>query len=231
MANYQKFEEIDYANTFAKRINVMHQLVSDNLKDLIGENKKVIDIGGGPAIGAKIIDKYDNKVTLLNIEPSKNVDEIPKLENIDYSTLQLTFKEALKEKLPFQADLFLMISAAHEISLANGKTNHENKETFLNDLKQFCVNNGNEDSLLVIGFPNYKPNVTSLEVEEQRKFVDLVMGHSHPPEEFFTVQEFNDSFDSEPIFFQQTPMTLTGQTKNETKLVANFVVYKVKHIK
>lgn len=75
-----------------------------------------------------------------------------------------------------------MISAAHEISLSNGKSPFENKELFYEDLKDFVKKNSNPNALLAIGFPNYKTGVTDEEILKQREFVDAVIGHSHPPE-------------------------------------------------
>jgi len=231
MENFQKFEGIDYVNNFAVRINSMHQLVEKNLSGLINsDNLKIIDIGGGPGIGAKITDKFGKRVKLLNVEPSNNIDEIPDLNNIDYSTLKLSFKDALKYQFPWGADMFLMISAAHEISLSNTKTPKENKEIFFQDIKGFLKINSKPNAVISIGFPNYKVGVTEAEVLTQREFVDSLMGHSHPPEEFFTIEEFKTAFSAEPILFDQTPMVLTGQTENETKLVANFAVFRISDI-
>lgn len=231
MENYQKFEGIDYANDFAVKINSMHQLVEKNLSVFINsDNLNVIDIGGGPGIGAKITDKFGRKVKLINVEPSNNIDEIPELNNIDYSTLKLSFKDALKFQFPWKADVFLMISAAHEISLSNGKSSRENKEIFFHDIKNFLKINSNADSIISIGFPNYRNGVTEEEISAQRRLVDTLMGHSHPPEEFFTIEEFNTAFSAEPIFFDQSPMVLNGQTENETKLMANFAVFRVSDI-
>ncbi|WP_075602573.1 hypothetical protein [Saccharicrinis aurantiacus] len=231
MDNFQKFEGIDYVNNFAVNINSMHQLVASNLTALIdSDNLNIIDIGGGPGIGAKIIDKFGKRVKLINVEPSNNIDEIPDLNNIDYSTLKLSFKDALKYQFPWKADVFLMISAAHEISLSNSKSPKENKEIFFQDIKNFLKLNSRPDSIISIGFPNYRIGVTTEEVLAQRKFVDSLMGHSHPPEEFFTIDEFKASFSAEPILFEETPMILTGQTENETKLIANFAVFRISDI-
>lgn len=228
MGNFQKFEGIDYVNNFAKKINSMHQLVAKNLNKIITNNNlKIIDIGGGPGIGAKIIDKLGKSAILINAEPSNNIDEIPDLKFVEYSTVQLTFNEALKHQFPWQADILLLISAAHEISLSNGKTAKENKEIFFLNIKEFIKTNAKPDTLISIGFPNYKIGATEEEVLKQREFVNSLMGHSHPPEEFFTIEELTTAFSATPMIFEQTPMILTGQTEKETKLMANFVVFKV----
>jgi hypothetical protein len=65
---------------------------------------------------------------------------------------------------------------------------------------------------------------------KQREYVDNTIGHSHPPEEFFTVKEFMTAFSAEPILFDQTPMILSGESEEETKLMANFAVFKVSDI-
>jgi len=228
MENFQKFEGIDYVNNFAIKINSMHQLVSKNLSGIItSDNLNIIDIGGGPGIGAKITDKFGKNIKMINIEPSNNIEEIPELINVEYSTLKLSFKDALEYKFPWKADMFLMISAAHEISLSNGKTSKENKEVFFQDIKRFIKNNSKLNALLSIGFPNYKIGVTEDEVIVQRQFVDSLMGHSHPPEEFFTIEEFMTAFSAEPILYDKTPMVLSGQSEIETKLMANFAIFRI----
>ncbi|MFA8451941.1 MAG: hypothetical protein ACEPOW_14695 [Bacteroidales bacterium] len=222
MESFQKFEGIDYVNNFAVKINSMHQLVAKNLDEIIPNNSiNVIDIGGGPGIGAIIIDRLGKSAKMVNVEPSNNIDKIPDLNLVEYSTLQLSFKEALIHQFPWKADMFLMISAAHEITLSNSKTTKENKEIFFQNIKDFIKTNSKLDALLSIGFPNYKFGVTEEEVLKQREFVDSLMGHSHPPEEFFTIEEFVSSFTAKPIIFDQTPMVLTGQSEKETKLMEN----------
>lgn len=228
MENFQKFEDIDYVNNFAIKINSIHQLVSKNLQRIItSDNLNIIDIGGGPGIGAKIIDKLEKNVKVINIEPSSNIEEIPDLKNVEYSTLKLSFNEALDFQLPWRADIFLMISAAHEISLSNGMTAQENKNLFFKNIKDFLKNNSKPNALISIGFPNYKNGVTEQEVIKQREFVDTLMGHSHPPEEFFTIEEFSTAFSTKPIVFDRTPMVLNGQFEKETMLMANFAVFRV----
>lgn len=226
--NFHKFEGIDYVNNFAIKINSIHQLVSKNLRRIItSDNLNIIDIGGGPGIGAKIIDKLEKSVKVINIEPSNNIEEIPDLKNVEYSTLKLSFSEALEYQFPWKADMFLMISAAHEISLSNGKSAMENKELFFKNIKDFLNSNSKPNALISIGFPNYKIGVTEEEVMRQREFVDSLMGHSHPPEEFFTIEEFSTAFSTNPIFFDQTPMVLNGQSEKETKLMSNFAVFRI----
>lgn len=228
MENFQKFEDIDYVNNFAIKINSIHQLVSKNLQRIITfDNLNIIDIGGGPGIGAKIIDKLEKNVKVINIEPSSNIEEIPDLKNVEYSTLKLSFNEALDFQLPWRADIFLMISAAHEISLSNGMTAQENKNLFFKNIKDFLKNNSKPNALISIGFPNYKNGVTEQEVIKQREFVDTLMGHSHPPEEFFTIEEFSTAFSTKPIVFDQKSMVLNGQFEKETMLMANFAVFRV----
>src|SRR5690554_1570584 len=231
MENFQKFEGIDYANNFAKKINSMHQLVAKNLSEIIkSDNLNIFDLGGGPGIGASIVDRLGKTVRVINIEPSVNVEEIPELKIVDYVPLKLSFKDSLEYQFPWKADMFLMISAAHEIALSNRKSSFENKEIFYENLKCFIRKNSNLNALLSIGFPNYKLGVTEDEVLKQREFVNSSIGHSHPPEEFFTIKEFSTAFSTEPILFDQTPMILTGQSEEETKLMANFAVFRVSDI-
>lgn len=120
-----------------------------------------------------------------------------------------------------------MISAAHEIALSNKKSNTKNKLEFFNELKEFITKNIKSNGLIFIGFPNCKPGVNSDEVIKQREFVDSLLGHSHPPEEFFTVKEFAEGLSLEPFVFDQKPMMLANESPEETKLMANFVGFRL----
>lgn len=105
MENFKKFESIDYINNLAININSMHQLVAKNLTGIIiSNNLNIIDIGGGPGLVAKIIDKIGKSVKVINIEPSNNIEKIPDLNNIEYFTLKLSFKNALEYQLPWKVD-------------------------------------------------------------------------------------------------------------------------------
>jgi predicted ATP-dependent serine protease len=84
MDSITKFNGIDYANTFAKRISVMHELVKDVLSGHLNKGNVIIDIGGGPGIGAKIIEDLGIEATVINIEPSTTIYEIPKLSSVKY---------------------------------------------------------------------------------------------------------------------------------------------------
>lgn len=227
MENFQKFEGINYVNNFAKKINSVHQLVEKNLQKFLPENSIVLDLGGGPGIGAKIIEKTNKKAKVYNIEPSNNVETIPDLKKVEYKAIKLSFKEALDYEFDQKADVLLMVSAAHEIALSNKKSNKENKTEFFKEIKDFIDKNIKPDGLVFIGFPNYKPEVSSEEVLKQRQFVDSLLGHSHPPEEFFTVKEFSEGLSLKPFVFEQQPMTLAGESDEETKLMANFIGFRL----
>ncbi|MCE8427826.1 MAG: hypothetical protein J5U19_05480, partial [Candidatus Methanoperedens sp.] len=69
MDSITKFNGIDYANTFAKRISVMHELVKNFISCILNKGDVIIDIGGGPGIGAKIIETLGIEATVINIEP------------------------------------------------------------------------------------------------------------------------------------------------------------------
>ncbi len=98
---------------------------------------------------------------------------------------------------------------------------------FFQDIKNFVKINSKPNALISIGFPNYKIGVTEEEVTGHRRFIDSLIGHSHSPEEFFTIEEFSSAFSAEPIHFDQTPMVLSEQSENETKLMANFAVFRI----
>jgi len=100
-------------------------------------------------------------------------------------------------------------------------------------LSEVWAKKANDDSEMLIVFrlfPNYKIGVTEEEILKQREYVDTVIGHSHPPEEFFTIKEFSTAFSTEPIRFDQTPMLLSEQSEDETTLMANLAVFKVNDI-
>lgn len=226
METFHKFEGIDYVNNFAKKINSVHQLVTDNLKGFIKPNMFIIDLGGGPGIGAKIIDGFGKKVQVLNIEPSNNVNTVPELQWVEYDTLPMSFAEAQQHKFSQKADLILMISSAHEMALSYGKSSGENKRLFFSDLTNFLSQNLIVGGYLCIGFPNYKNGVGIEEVQEQRSFTDSLLGHSHPPDEFFSVEEFSNGLGLRLEINESKPMILASESLDQTKLVANFVVFK-----
>lgn len=65
MDRFIKFDGIDYANTFAKRISVMHALVKNVLSGQLIKGDVIIDIGGGPGMGARIIDELGIQATVI----------------------------------------------------------------------------------------------------------------------------------------------------------------------
>jgi hypothetical protein len=218
MDSITKFDGIDYANTFAKKINVMHELVKSILSSQLREGDEIIDIGGGPGMGARIIEELGIKSTLINIEPSSTIDDIPRLSFVKYIPLKMTFKEALDAQMPCSASCLLMVSSEHEIALCNCGTANENKNIFLEDLNKFI-------------HKNLKKNGTSgEEIEKQRRLTESILGHSHPSEELFTVDEFSASFGAQPVIFLQKPMNLANEDPDETILMANVAVFKMKNI-
>jgi hypothetical protein len=113
----------------------------DVLPGQLNNGDCIIDIGGGPGIGAKIIDDIGIEATLVNIEPSTTIYDIPKLSLVKYIPLKLTFKEALDAKMPCAANCLLIVSSEHEIALCNGQTPEENKKIFFEDLNKFIQKN------------------------------------------------------------------------------------------
>lgn len=225
---FKKFDGIDYANTFARRISIMHELVRDVLSRQIRKGDEVIDIGGGPGMGARTIDELGIEATVTNIEPSNTINDVPQLSFVNYIPLKISFKEALRARIP-SANCFLMVSSEHEIALCNGRTPVENKKEFFHDLNEFIRKNLKKNGYLVIGFPNYRKGASEIEISRQRKFTESLMGHSHPPEEFFTIEEFSAAFGVLPEVFIQKPMTLADEKPDETILRANVVVFKIKN--
>jgi len=229
MDSFKKFEGIDYANTFARRISVMHELVKDALSRQIRKVDEVIDIGGGPGMGARIIDELGIETTVINIEPSTTINDVPQLSFVKYIPLKMSFKEALAARMPITASCLLMVSSEHEIALCNGRMPVENKKEFLHDLNKFIRKNLKKNGCLIIGFPDYRNGASNIEISRQRKFTESLMGHSHPPEEFFTIEEFSIAFGVQPDVFIQKPMTLADEKPDETILRANVAVFKIKN--
>ncbi len=229
METFKKFDGIDYANTFARRISVMHELVKEILILHLRKMDEIIDIGGGPGMGARIIDEIGIEATVVNIEPSTTIHDVPQLSSVKYIPLKMTLKEALAARIPITASCLLMVSSEHEIALCNGRTPLENKKEFFHDLKEFIRKNLKKNGCLVIGFPNYRKGASKIEISRQRKFTEKIMGHSHPPEEFFTIEEFSCAFGVLPDVFIQKPMILTDEKPDETILMANVAVFKIKN--
>jgi len=228
MDSITKFNGIDYANTFAKRISVMHELVKNVLSGQLKKGDCVIDIGGGPGIGAKIIEELGIEATVVNIEPSTTIYDIPQLSLVKYIPLKLTFKEALAAKMSCAANCLLIVSSEHEIALSNGQTSEENKKLFFEDLNEFIQKNLKRTGILVFGFPNYRQGASETEITRQRRLTESLLGHSHPKEEFFTVEEFSAALCAKPIVHTQKPMNLAKENPAETILRANVAVFNYK---
>ena len=227
METFEKFDGIDYANTFARRISIMHELIKDVLSGQLRKMDIIIDIGGGPGMGARIIDELGVEATFMNIEPSTAINDVPRLSFVKYIPLKMTFKEALYTHIPYPASCMLMVSSEHEIALCNGRTPLENKKEFFHDLNEFIHKNLKKNGCLIIGFPNYRNGASKKEIARQRKFTESLLGHSHPPEEFFTIEEFSSAIGVQPDAFIQKPMTLAYEKPDETILRANVAVFKL----
>ncbi len=229
MDNIRKFEGMDYLKTFARRINVMHELVKNVLSCQISKGDEIIDIGGGPGMGARIIEELGIEATVINIEPSTTIYDVPRLSFVKYIPLKMSFKEALDARMPCSANCLLMVSSEHEIALCNGGTPAENKKIFFQDLNKFISKNLRRNANLIIGFPNYRKGASMEQIERQRRLTESLLGHSHPPEEFFTVEEFREAFGTQPAIFIQKPMNLAQEEPEETILMANVVVFKIEN--
>lgn len=228
MDSITKFNGIDYANTFAKRISVMHELVKDVLPGQLNKGDCIIDIGGGPGIGAKIIDELGIEATVINIEPSTTIYDIPKLSLVKYMPLKLTFKEALDAKMPCAANCLLIVSSEHEIALCNSQTSEENKKLFFEYLNEFIHKNLKKNGILVFGFPNYRQGSSETEITRQRRLTESLLGHSHPKKDFFTVEDFSAALGIQPVVYIQKSMNLANENPEETILRANVAVYEIR---
>ena len=225
MNNITKFNGVDYTNTFATRIGVMHELVKEVLSTQISNGDSVIDIGGGPGMGARIIDSLGIMASVINIEPSTNIHDVPRLLHVEYFPMQMSFKDALEVRMPYPADCLLIVSAAHEIALCNNSSASKNKEIFSSEFNQFISKNLEPEGIIVVGFPNYREGASQAEIAKQRRITESHLGHSHPPEELFTIEEFSNIFGTDPSVFIQKPMNINPENLDDTILMANVAVF------
>jgi hypothetical protein len=203
----------------------MHELVKNVLSGHVNKGEVIIDIGGGPGISAKIIEDLGIEATVINIEPSTMIYEIPKLSLIKYIPLKMTFGEALNAKMPYAADCLLVVSSEHEIALCYGQTPEENKKIIFEDLNKFIYKNLTKNGIMVFGFPSYREGASETEIARQRKRTESLLGHSHPKEEFFAVEEFSSALGAQPVVCIQKPMNLANENPEETILRANVAVF------
>ena len=225
MDNITKFNGVDYTNTFATRIGVMHELVKEVLSTQISNGDSVIDVGGGPGMGARIIDSLGIVAYVTNIEPSTTIQDVPRLLHVEYIPLQMSLKEALGVRMPFPADCILIVSAAHEIALCNNSSASKNKEIFSSEFNQFIRKNLEPEGIIVVGFPNYREGASQAEIAKQRRITESHLGHSHPPEELFTIEELSQIFGTQPSVYVKRPMNIDGGNPEDTILMANVAVF------
>ena len=225
MEQNTKFDGMDYMKSFASKISTMHELIKSLLQDHICDGDIIIDIGGGPGMGARIIDELGKKAVVLNIEPSTTIYDLPQLSAVEYIPLKMSLKEALDTQMPYTPDCLLMVSSAHEIALCNNAQAHENKRVFFEDLNNFIKKNLKPNGTIIIGFPNYYKGATQSEIDRQRKLTESVFGHSHPSNEFFLLEEFSAALGMQPIVHIQRPMDIAPSSSQKTVLMANGVVF------
>ena len=92
-------------------------------------------------------------------------------------------------------------------------------------MNKFVRRNLKKNASLVFGFPNYRKGASQTEIARQRRLTESLLGHSHPPEEYFTVEDFSEAFFTQPVVFVQKPMNLAHA--EETILMANVTVFKI----
>ncbi|MCD4843608.1 MAG: class I SAM-dependent methyltransferase [Methanosarcinales archaeon] len=225
MEQNTKFDGIDYMKSFASKISTMHELIKTLLQDHICDGDIVIDIGGGPGMGARIIEDLGKKAVVINIEPSTTIYDVPQLSTVEYIPLKMSMKEALNVKMPYTPDCLLMVSSAHEIALCNNAQAFENKRVFFEDLNNFIKKNLKPNGIIIIGFPNYYKGATQSEIDRQRKLTESVFGHSHPSNEFFLLEEFSVALGMQPVVHIQRPMDIAPSSSQKTVLMANGVIF------
>jgi len=229
-AEYCKFNKVDYANTFASQIEGIHALCKSVMISEISDGDRVIDLGGGPGIGASLLDELKIKATLLNLEPSEHIDNAPKLAYVKYLRRKMLFKDSFSYDFPWKGDKLLLMSSAHEIALGYGlKDVKENKRLFLCDLKRFVQRFTIKNCAVIVSFPGYTNGVTEAQIAEQREFNDKLLGHSHPYDEYFYLSDFVGIF-PEPTVVKTRAMTLAGQSEETSVLEATAVVFRAQEI-
>ncbi len=176
-------------------------------------------------MGARIIDSLGIMASVINIEPSTNIHDVPRLLHVEYFPMQMSFKDALEVRMPYPADCLLIVSAAHEIALCNNSSASKNKEIFSSEFNQFISKNLEPEGIIVVGFPNYRKGASQAEIAKQRRITESHLGHSHPPEELFTIEEFSNIFGTDPSVFIQKPMNINPENLDDTILMANVAVF------
>ncbi len=219
MEEYKKFNQVNYTDAFAEQIRDIHRLCQIVLKTEILDGSKIIDLGGGPGIAAHLIDELGIRATVLNLEPSENATVIPRLTSVEYIPQNITFKEALSADLPWKADRLLLMSSAHEIALSYGKTARENKRLFWDDLKCFMHRSLKKNGRIIISFPGYLPGATPEQALRQQEINQLLLGHSHPYDEYFYMADFAYIFPKWPVIVKSKPMVLAGQAPDEGSIL------------
>jgi len=227
---YSKFNKVDYSKTFARQIEEIHALCKSVMSSEISDGDRVIDLGGGPGIGASLLDGLQIKASLLNLEPSGHIDDIPKLAHVEYLRKQILFKDSFSYDFPWKGDKLLLMSSAHEIALGYGlKDVKENKRLFLCDLKRFIQRFTTRDAAIIISFPGYANGVTEAQIAKQREFNDKLLGHSHPYDEYLYMSDFAGIF-PEPAVVKTQTMTLAGQSEETSALEASAVVFRAQEM-
>jgi len=229
-SEYCKFNKVDYANTFARQIEEIHSLCKSVMSFEISDGDRVIDLGGGPGIGACLLDELQIKASLLNLEPSEHIDNTPKLKYVEYLRKKILFKDSFSYDFPWKGNKLLLMSSAHEIALGYGlKDVKENKRLFLCDLKRFIQRFTTENCDVLISFPGYTNGATETQIAEQREFNDKLLGHSHPYDEYFYLSDFSGIF-PEPAVVKTRTMTLAGQLEKTSSLEATAVVFRAQEM-
>ncbi|MBC2697766.1 MAG: hypothetical protein HF974_05350 [ANME-2 cluster archaeon] len=77
----------------------------------------------------------------------------------------------------------------------------------------------------MVGFPNYRKGASPAEIAKQRRITESILGHSHPPEELFTIEELSKIFGIQPSVYIKRPMNIDGGNPDDTILMANVAVF------
>ncbi|MDF1557034.1 MAG: hypothetical protein P1P80_02450 [ANME-2 cluster archaeon] len=170
------------------------------------------------------------KAAVANIEPADILNNVPHLSYVNYTPIMMSLREALNAHMPFTADCLLMVSSAHEIALCNTMSSSDNKKRFFHDLDSFIEKNLAPGGKVILRFPDYRKGSSPEEITRQRRLTKSLLGHSHPPDELFTLEEFTSAFGTSPIVFIQRPMDLTHENPENTVLMANVAVFKKKNM-
>lgn len=186
---FNQFLEGKYWRKYFENDNNFYGEIESQISKYINKDKSFgIDIGAGPGIGAKILDKLNFKTKLIGYEPSELYLDGEKISkelnsNIKYISIKGGIKE-IQNLDKEEYDYILILRAAHEIvgSLKNKNKFFIEVERILKNLKK--------DGVLIIADPEYFENNVSQDMIKRIQEYQLEhIGHCHIPTDYVNSNE------------------------------------------